>query len=94
MSRLLGLALAFAYCDADFAWFTAAGDADWNTLANAVSRQSLLKLLNLPDLGTVDGQDHVAKHQASGVGGSAGLDGDDEQTLLLTILENAGEGLR
>ena len=93
-SALLGLPLALADGDRDLAWFAAASDADRDALANAVSRQSLLKLLDLADRRAVDGQDDIAQHQPGRVRGTAGLDGDDEQTELLTIIEGAGKRLR
>src|SRR4051794_23991089 len=93
-SALFGLALALADGDRDLARLAAACDADRDALANAISRQLFLKLLHLADRRTVDGQDDVAKHQPSRVRGTAGLDGDDEQTELLTIIEGAGKCLR
>ncbi len=78
----------------DLAWFAAAGDADRDALANAIPCQLLLKLLDLADRRAVDGQDDVAEHQPGRVRGTAGLDGDDEQTQFLTIVEGAGQRLR
>ena len=46
------------------------------------------------DCSSVDGQDDVAKHQPGSVRRTAGLDGDDEQTELLAIVERAGQCLR
>ena len=93
-SALFGLALALADGDRDLARFAAASDADRDALANAIPRQLFLKLLDLADRCTVDGQDDVAKHQPGRVRGTAGLDGDDEQTELLTIIEGADKCLR
>jgi hypothetical protein len=88
------LALALANGDRDLARFAAAGDADRDALANAIPRQLFLKLLDLADRDTVDGQDDVAEHQTRRVGGTAGLDGDNEETELLTIIEGASQRFR
>src|SRR5688500_17074001 len=93
-SALFRLALALADGDRDLARFATASDADWNALANAIPRQLFLKLLDLADRSSVDGKDDVAKHQPGRVRGTAGLDGDDEQAELLTIVEGAGQRLR
>src|SRR5215218_4569717 len=90
-SALFGLALALADGDRDLARFATASDADRDALANAIPCQLFLKLLDLADRHTVDSQDHVAKHQPGRVRGTTGLDGDDEQTELLTIIEGAGQ---
>ena len=92
-SALFGLALALTDGNGDLARFTAASDADRDALANAIPRQLFLKLLDLADRDTVDGQDDVAKHQPGRVRGTTGLDGDDEQTELLTIIKGPGKCL-
>src|SRR5919112_826152 len=93
-SALVGLALALANGDRDLARFPAASDADRDALANAIPRQLFLKLLHLADRRAVDGEDDIAQHQSGRVGRAAGLDGDDEQTELLTIIKGAGKCLR
>src|SRR5215204_1669786 len=65
VSALFGLALALADGDRDLAWFSAAGDADRDALANAIPSKLLLKLLDLADRHPVHGKDDVAEHQPS-----------------------------
>src|SRR5215213_8753666 len=94
LSALFGLALALADGNRDLTRLSTAGDADRDALANAVPRELLLKLLDLTDGGAVDGQDDVAEHQPGRVRGTAGFDGDDEQTQFLTAIEGASQRLR
>ena len=94
VSALFGLALALADGDRDLAWLSTAGDADRDALANAISRKLLLKLLHLTDLRAVDRQDDIAEHQPSRVRGTAGFDGDDEQSQFLSVIESSSQGLR
>jgi hypothetical protein len=94
VSALFGLALALADGDRNFAWFATAGNADRNALANAIPRELLLKLLDLTDRGAVDGQDDVAEHQPGSVRGTAGFDGDDEETQFLAVGEGTSQRFR
>src|SRR5215213_5645727 len=94
VSALFSLALALADSDRDLAWLSTAGNADRNALAYAVPRQLLLKLLDLANHRTVDGQDDVAEHQSGRVRRTTSFDGDDEQTEFLIIRKSPSQRLR
>ena len=94
VSALFSLALALADGDRDLAWLSTAGYADGDALANAVSCQLLLKLLDLADSSTVNGEDDIAEHHPGRVRGTAGFDGDDEQSEFLTVIEGPSQRLR
>ena len=54
----------------------------------------LLKLLDLADHRVPSTSRMIAQHQPGRAGRAAGLDGDDEETQFLTIVEGADQRLR
>src|SRR5688572_22666176 len=91
---LLALRLALTDGHTHVARFAAADDTNGDRPSDPIACEALLELFDLANFISIDGDDDVSEHQTGRFRRTPILDRNDQQTVLLTVVEGAGECVR